>query len=107
MLPNLERLGLKFEAVLSSEGARSYKPEPGLFLEMARKLKIDPKESVYVGDRQFEDVQGAAGVGMNPVWVNRSNAVRDPRLPKPAYQINNLLELPRLLTEWKTTEDGA
>ena len=107
LLPNLEFLGLQFEAVLSSEGARSYKPEPELFLKMVQRLRVNPEESVYVGDRQFEDVQGATGVGMNAIWINRLNAAPEPNLPKPAYQISSLLELPSLLAEWRPAEDGA
>ena len=107
LLPNLELLGLNFAAVLSSEEARDYKPRPGLFLEMLRRLGVTPQESVYVGDRQYEDVQGAGGVGMNTVWINRSGAAPDPKLPTPDRQISSLLELPGLLPEWPPAEDGA
>ncbi|PKB84335.1 MAG: hypothetical protein BZY88_00210 [SAR202 cluster bacterium Io17-Chloro-G9] len=96
--PNLKLLGVEFEQVLSSEEARSYKPQPGLFLEMLRRLAVTPDECLYVGDRQFEDVKGASGVGMGTVWLNRTEAPLDPKLPAPRYQINNLLELPALLT---------
>lgn len=101
LLPNLSLLGLTFEEVLSSEQARSYKPAPELFREMLRRLGVSPQESVYVGDRQFEDVQGATGVGINAIWINRSKAALDPKLPKPAGQIRSLLELPGLLAGMK------
>ena len=107
LLPNLERLGLDFEVVLSSEKARSYKPEPDLFLEMLRRLGVSPEETVYVGDRQLEDVQGAVGVGINAIWINRLGTAPDPQLPKPACQISSLLELPGLLSAWPSAEDGA
>ena len=106
-LPNLELLGLEFEAVLSSERAGVYKPLPGLFRQMLLRLNAAPDESVYVGDRQYEDVQGACNVGMNAVWINRSGAPLDPNLPEPAYQIKSLLELPGLLSAWPPTKDGA
>ena len=79
LMPNLDLLGVEFEAVLSSEEARVYKPLPGLFQMMLRKLNVKAEESVYVGDRQFEDVQGARRVGINPIWINRSGAPPDPR----------------------------
>lgn len=97
LLPNLKLLGLDFDAVLSSEMARVYKPLPGLFRQMLHRLGISPQESVYVGDRQFEDVQGAASVGMSTVWVNRSQAPLDPELSQPTYQVSSLLQLPGLL----------
>ena len=107
LLPNLGRLGLEFEAVLSSEEARVYKPLPGLFHRMLRRLNVVPGESVYVGDQQYEDVLGASRVGINAVWINRSGEPSDPLLPEPAYQINSLLELPGLLSAWPPAEDGA
>lgn len=95
--PMVQRLGISFEAVLSSEEARSYKPRPGLFQEMLRRLGVAPGEAVYVGDRQLEDVQGAGQVGMNTVWINRSGEALDPKLPRPDHQVKNLLEIPELL----------
>jgi 2-haloalkanoic acid dehalogenase type II len=97
--PNVARLGLRFAAVVSSEAARCYKPQPDLFREMLRRLGVSPQEAVYVGDRQFEDVAGASQVGMRAVWVNRLAAPLDPALPAPDYQVGNLLELPRLLDD--------
>jgi len=97
LLPNLKLLGLEFDAVLSSEMARVYKPLPGFFRQMLCRLGVTPQESVYVGDRQFEDVQGAASVGMGTVLVNRSRAPLDPELPQPTYQVSSLLQLPGLL----------
>jgi len=106
LMPNLDLLGLEFEAVLSSEEARVYKPLPGLFQMILRKLNVKAEESVYVGDRQFEDVQGARRVGINPIWINRSGAPPDPELPEPACQIRSLLELPQVLLTWLPAKDG-
>ncbi len=107
LLPNLKLLGVAFEAILSSEEARVYKPRPELFQEMLRRLNVNPQEAVYVGDRQLEDVQGAQQVGMRAVWINRSEAAADPQLPQPDYQINSLLQLPRLLAGEAASKDGA
>ena len=110
LMPSLKLLGVEFEAVLSSEEARVYKPRPGLFLEILRRLKVNPQEAVYVGDKQFEDVQGAQQAGMKAVWINRSEAAPDPHLPRPDYQINSLLQLPGLLAGEQVSpvsKDGA
>ena len=98
LLPNAAALGLDFAEVLSSEECRCYKPEPGLFQEMLSRLDVAPRQAMYVGDRQYEDVKGASGVGMASVWINRTAAVLNPELPTPDYQINSLLELPGILT---------
>ncbi len=107
LLPNVERLGVEFESVLSSEEARVYKPRPELFREILRRLKVNPQEAVYVGDKQLEDVQGAQQIGMRAVWINRSEAAADPQLPQPDYEINSLLQLPRLLAGEPASKDGA
>ena len=94
--PVLERLDFPFAAALSSEAARCYKPNPELFRCLLRQLNLSPEETVYVGDRQYEDVQGAGRVGMGTVWINRTGAELNPALPEPDYRIANLLELPAL-----------
>ncbi len=97
LLPNLELLDCEFETVLSSEMARIYKPQPELFLAMLERLSLPPQETVYVGDRHYEDVFGASSVGMNAVWVDRNDRGLREDLPPPAHRITSLLELPKLI----------
>ncbi len=99
LLPNMELLGFEFEAVLSSEMARSYKPQPELFRQMLQYLSLTPGEVVYVGDRHYEDVYGATSAGMNAVWIDRNDRGLRNDLPPPAYRVSNLLELPPLLND--------
>jgi 2-haloalkanoic acid dehalogenase type II len=95
--PVVQRLGVPFEAVLSSEGARCYKPRPELFHSMLSRMELTPQETVYVGDRQYEDVQGASKAGMVTVWLNRDRASPDPELSEPDHCIGSLLEIPALV----------
>ena len=97
LLPNLELLDVEFETVLSSEMARSYKPQPELFREMLQRLSLDPEEAVYVGDRHYEDVHGASSVGMNAIWIDRNDRGLREDLPPPAHRVASLLELPALI----------
>ena len=97
LLPNLELLGVEFDAVLSSEMARSYKPQPELFREMLRRLSLPPEAAVYVGDRHYEDVFGASRVGINAVWLDRGGRGLQDDLPPPRHRITSLLELPALI----------
>ncbi len=97
LLPNLELLDCEFETVLSSEMARSYKPQPELFLEMLNRLSVEPGEAVYVGDRHYEDVYGASRVGINAVWMDRSDRGLRDDLPPPSHRVSSLLELPALI----------
>ena len=94
LLPNLRLLDLEFETVLSSEMARSYKPQPELFTEMLARLALRAGETVYIGDRHYEDVHGARSVGMHAVWINRGDRGLRDDLPAPAHTISSLAELP-------------
>ena len=91
--PLLQGLALPFDAILSSETARVYKPEAAAFQQILASLDVGAEESLYVGDSQFDDVQGAKGVGMRVAWVNRGGASPDPSLPAPDYVVSDLLEV--------------
>ncbi len=95
--PVVARIPASFAAIVSSEGGRCYKPEARLFQTVLSELQADPSECVYVGDKQFEDVQGARGVGMSVVWINRRAEPLNPDLPSPDAEIRDLLELPAVL----------
>lgn len=91
--PVIDRIKLNLAVVVSSEDVQSYKPMPQIFLESLKLLKVEPSEVLYVGDRQYEDVQGPASVGMNAVWVNRKNEPVDQGLPRPHAEITDLTGL--------------
>ena len=91
--PMLLALGLNFDAVLSSESARMYKPDPRIFRQILAVLCVEASSSLYVGDSQSDDVRGAKSVGMQTAWMNRNGTQLDPALPAPDYVVGNLLEL--------------
>jgi len=49
------------------------KPHPGIFLEAAKALRVDPKETLFVGDLVLTDVWGAQRVGMRGALVARGD----------------------------------
>lgn len=66
--PSLPYAPLVDAVVFSCEtGLR--KPDPRGYLEVARKLGVDPEECVHVGDGGSRELSGAAAVGMTPVLV--------------------------------------
>ena len=97
LFPLLDRMGWKFEAVLSSEEARAYKPLPAPFREIMDRMGVGSDEAIYVGDTLYDDVVGAKGVGMRAVWINRHGASPDPQYLSPDYEIRSLNELPEIL----------
>ena len=100
LFPLLDRLGLKFPVVHSSEMAQAYKPHPLPFHRILSELGVKPEESVYVGDNPFDDVLGAKSVGMGTVWINRNRRTRPEDLPEPDYEITGLDYLPGILERW-------
>src|SRR2546428_6495508 len=68
-----ERLGRWFSVRVLSRDFGYVKPHPGIFLEAARELRVDPKEGVFVGDLLLSDVWGAQRVGMRAILVDRGD----------------------------------
>lgn len=97
----LERDGIyqRLDAVLSSEEAREYKPCPGPFREVLRRLDVAPHEAMYVGDTLLDDVLGAKNVGMRAAWLNRTRAAPQPDMPAPDATITSLALLPFVLRD--------
>jgi putative hydrolase of the HAD superfamily len=90
--PLFERLGLAglFDAVTTSEEARSCKPDPGIFrLALAKAGSPRPEQVVFVGDSPLHDVAGAARLGMRTVLLGRPS----PDAPAPDHVITKLGEL--------------
>ncbi len=48
------------------------KPHPRAFLVSAAALGVESTESVYVGDRPFDNVQVSQVAGMRAIWVPHS-----------------------------------
>ena len=71
LLVDLFRFGdLRFDAVLSSQLADSYKPDPRTYLRGAELLGCEPGEVGMVA-AHGGDLVAAAGVGMRPLFVRR------------------------------------
>ena len=91
--PLFERLALAelFDAVTTSEEARSCKPDPGIFrLALAKAGDPRPEEVVFVGDSPEHDVAGAAPLGMRTVLIGKAARAEG---PKPDHVIASLREL--------------
>jgi putative hydrolase of the HAD superfamily len=72
-------------AVFSSEIGRR-KPDPAIFLRALEALDVAPERTLFVGDRLFEDVRGAAQVGMRTVQALWFRADEHPEGGLPDHQ---------------------
>jgi FMN phosphatase YigB (HAD superfamily) len=83
-----------FDAVLSSERARSCKPAPGIFEQALASAGCDAREAVFVGDSLYHDVGGANALGMTSVLIWHSAERQPPGDgPRPGHVIRRFDEL--------------
>lgn len=64
------RLGIAFDAVITSEQARCHKPHPALFEAALRRLAVEPGAVVHVAEGVTE-IPPARRLGCATVWVRR------------------------------------
>jgi len=70
----LEKHGLLsyFDCTISSKDIGYEKPHPNIFSYILEKMCLMPSEAYYVGDSYIEDVLGALNMGINPIYVTRT-----------------------------------
>lgn len=88
-----------FDAVETSQGAGSYKPDAVIFERVLRKLnlELEPASVVLVGDSPASDMLGAHRAGMRTIWVNRKGIEFPDGYPEPGAVIPDLRGLLELL----------
>lgn len=73
----VKALGLqsRVEAIVYTDdfGREHWKPSPIPYLELLRKMRIDPSNAVYVGDNPKKDFIGARRLGLQTVRIRRPN----------------------------------
>lgn len=94
----LEAAGIAqaFEAVLTVERLRIYKPHPSVYALATERFGARPGEIVFVSSNGW-DVAGGAAFGFRAVWVNRAGEPAE-RLPGgPEHILADLSSLPRII----------
>ena len=99
-----QRLGLApyLDFYISSAEAGAEKPHAAIFLAALEKAEVAPGEVVHVGDQHRADVEGARGVGIHPVLLDRGGWHQDiedcARIESLAQLQPLLVDAPRSLT---------
>jgi len=60
------------DALVVSEEAGSWKPDPEIFRTALARLGCDAADAVMIGDSWAADIEGARAVGMRAIWYNPS-----------------------------------
>jgi len=94
---SLRHFTARFDALITAEDARAYKPNPAIFRFALQRLGCSPQEIAHVAFGSQYDLSPASTVGMRTIYVNRKNGPR-PEAPVEA-EIQSLEQLPPL---WET-----
>ena len=90
--PLVRNSGLRFDAVLSVDELRVYKPAPQVYELALRRLGV-AKEAIGFVSSNCWDAAGAKSFGFTVFWINRANAPVDGLGAAPDRQIAHLGEL--------------
>ena len=83
--------------VVTSEVARSYKPDRGIFEMALRRTGWRRDRVIHVGDSLHSDVGGAIVAGIKSGWVNRAHRIHDIGTHMPDYEFEDLMGLASLV----------
>lgn len=87
-----------FDSLLSSEAARSCKPDTGIFHQALERAGCAPQEALFVGDSLPQDVAGANRVGLRSVLLWHRDDKPPPAEPvRPRHVIRHIPEVLRLV----------
>jgi putative hydrolase of the HAD superfamily len=86
------------EARVYTSDLEHVKPHPEAFRELLRQVGVEPHEAVFVGDRQHDDIAGAAALGMRTVWMR--NDVVPAADVEPDAVVDELSELVAVVEAW-------
>ncbi len=92
-----ERLGVRFDVVVTAEQVGSYKPSPEHFHEALRRLALPRDRVLHVAQSLYHDIAPARRLGIRSVWVNR-RAGREGSGATPPSDARPDLEVPDLGT---------
>lgn len=88
-----------FDVLVIAEEVGIAKPDPAIFHLACRRLRVQPRQTMHVGDRLDLDAQAAVTAGLSGVWLVRpETGITVGAVPPDVHVITGLLELPELLT---------
>jgi len=94
----LDRVGILpyFEAVVSSGTEGVAKPHPEIFRRALARMRVPPREALYVGNLLRTDALGARSAGLHAAWLHRDGMGVGGDDPP---EITSLLEVPLVVAQ--------
>ena len=89
----IERHGLRFDGIITSELAGCYKPDPAIFHKALSLLNLRPERVMHVGDSLHSDISGAQNAGISAAWIHRASRIHDIGKRTPELTVTSLPDL--------------
>jgi 2-haloacid dehalogenase len=96
-----ERIGVRFDAVVSVQQAGAFKPHPAVYRTAARVLDSEPHRMMMVTAHSI-DIMGARACGYRGAWVNRGRLPFDETAYRPDITTDDLAGLASSLLDGTT-----
>jgi 2-haloacid dehalogenase len=96
-----QKLQVPFDAVITAQQARCYKPDLRIFKLALDRIGVPPPQVLHVGQSIYHDVIPAQSLGLATVWVNRPSPRRNAGAVKvvpgkPDVEVHSLQSLAEL-----------
>ena len=88
-------MGELFDAVLSVDSVRAYKPRPEVYALVTDRFGIKPEQAIFVSSNRW-DVMGASSFGFGAVWLNRAGMPNEYQDFAPLREVSELAALAKL-----------
>lgn len=85
-------LAVFFEAALSVDEFRMYKPRVDVYKKALEKLGVQPQQAIMVAAHGW-DIAGALAAGMQAAFIERKGQALYPLAPKPQFEGKDLIEV--------------
>ena len=93
---SVKRMGVRFDAIITAERVRSYKPAPAHWHRMLEACDTSKDRVLHVAASLTHDVRPAKRLGFDCVWVDR-RGTGDPGDVRPDHIFRDLVPLEALL----------
>ncbi len=68
-----EMLGVDFDAIVTSQQVRSYKPDLRNFNAASERMAVDRERWLHIGESLYHNIGPANRLGIDSVWVSRAD----------------------------------
>lgn len=69
---NIAAIGVEFDAIVLAAEAKCYKPDPGMFRELLKRIGESPENVTHIAQSFYHDMRTAKDLGFGRrLWINR------------------------------------